>query len=65
MFNEEKVCDKTNWKDTSILKIIMLLNLSYQKNYGKLPSSKEKESKKLYEKSNIYFLTKIKMCLKT
>ena len=28
---------------------------------GKLPSSKEKESKKLYEKSNLYFLTKIKM----
>ena len=25
------------------------------------PSSKEKESKKLYEKSNLYFLTKIKM----
>lgn len=83
IFNEEKVYDKTNWKDTSILKIIS--NVVYKGDYiqgkttknpryfenvvepiiskelGKLPSSKEKESKKLYEKSNLYFLTKIKM----
>lgn len=31
LFNEEKVCDKTNWKDTSILKIIS--NVVYKGDY--------------------------------
>ena len=31
IFNEEKVCDKTNWKDTSILKIIS--NVVYKGDY--------------------------------
>ena len=84
IFNEEKVYDKTNWKDTSILKIIS--NVVYKgdyiqgkttknpryfenvvepiisKNYGKIAKFKEKKNQRNYvRKSNLYFLTKIKM----